>query len=147
MIAKNINSYVKIVPATKATALTAAGTGDNTEITGPAIDTTGYGSLVYSLGGVATIAANKAINATVKYETSDNASTWNTAVVLANAVEWAEGLTTADILEPLQFELTASDKPKYIRFKTTPDLTATGTDTAIVYGDVLLGGAQVLPTS
>jgi hypothetical protein len=50
-----------------------------------------------------------------------------------------------DGLQELQRE--SSGAKRYIRVKATPDLSASGTDTAAISGVVVFGGQDSLPTS
>jgi hypothetical protein len=144
MIVSNVSETTKALTAYKATALTAAGSGDNTEITGNSIDLMGYTSLEIVTHYTTTLTAEKTLSLLTKYETSANGSDWNTAVTLQASTVVRTGATTAvDGVHALS--LVTAGLPRYIRFKVTPDLSHSGTDTATVTGVVVLGGAQVVP--
>jgi hypothetical protein len=144
MIVSNVSETTKAVTAYKTTALTAAGSGDNTEITGNSIDLLGYTSLEIVTHYTTTLTASQTLSLLTKYETSSNGSDWNTAVTLqASTVVKTGAVTAGDGVHALS--LVTGHLPRYIRFKVTPDLSHSGTDTASVCGVAILGGAQVIP--
>lgn len=145
MVLTNLAGYVKALLPFKATALTAAGTGDNTEITGPAIDCFGYSSLILSIGWLTSLTADKTLSILVKYQSSQDNSNWDTAVTLQASTVVSTGAKTAEGAIQTTLALALADKKRYIKFLVTPDLSHSGTDTATVYGTAILGGAETLP--
>jgi hypothetical protein len=144
MIVSNVSEMTKAVSALKDTALTAAGSGDATEVTGNVIDLLGYTSLEYVHQYTTTLTADKTLALLTKYQTSPDNSTWATAVTLqASTVVKTGAATAADGVHTLT--LVTGNLPRYIKFLVTPDLSHSGTDTATVSGIVILGGAQVIP--
>lgn len=146
MVKTNIGGYIKTVVAMPNTALTAAGTGDNTAVTGAVIDLMGYSSLSLVLPWVTTLTADKTLSLTVTYTTSDDDSTYGSAVTLQAAVVVKTGAVTAGTGN-LKLNLNVDSLPRYIKFAVTPDLSHSGTDTAIVGALAILGGADALPAA
>ncbi len=133
-------------------ALTAAGTGDATELTGEAIDTLGFKSakLVIACKAILTEAKLLKIKS-VKIAESDDGSSFGSDETLVDSdgvtvlTGGAGGSTEYGSYE-LKIDLSALEaRARYLRFKFTPDLDASGTDTAIVAGTLELGGAVVKP--
>lgn len=128
--------------------LVAAGTGDNTEITGQTIDCKGYGSCKIGVAYHCVVADTKTLSIGTKYQTSSDGSSWDTAVVLeAPAVKATGANPTLEFNGVVSFDLALSPLKRYLRVNVTPDLNASGTDTAEVATVVILGGADSLPAA
>ncbi|EHJ49501.1 hypothetical protein DFW101_3505 [Solidesulfovibrio carbinoliphilus subsp. oakridgensis] len=131
-------------------AATAGGTGDATEVDGAYIDRQGFSSLKVIIAYTATLAATKTL--TVAANLQDATSTAGAGVAdfgaaLATAVVATGptgGGTVTGVVE-LDFDVSGADR--YVRVQYTPDLTATGTDTATLSAVYVLGGAQVQPVT
>jgi hypothetical protein len=116
------------------TSLTAAGTGDNTAAPGASIDVTSFAagraeSVAFLIQASASLTASKTLVVTGKIETSDDGSTWTVAVASATLLTLSATGTnagTAKVGVSLEY------CKKYVRVNLTPDLNATGTDTATV---------------
>jgi hypothetical protein len=129
------------------TALTAAGAGDNTEITTAQLDlrdqfgTKRFGTLTLVLAAVATLTADKALALkAVRFEHSDDATSWSdvkpgTTLLTVKSTE-AGTRTGAAVIDCNLLEA-----KRYVRAKFTPDLSHTGTDTAKVSAVYLLSSA------
>lgn len=129
-------------------AITAAGTGDNTAVTGKTIDRLGYDSCVFTIAFLAALTEAKTLTIAAEYQESADNSTWDTAVALQAATLAATGDTGgSNEYGEVEFDLSLRSKKRYIRLNFTPDLTHTGTDTAIVVGTVQLGGKTELPAT
>jgi len=146
MVKTNIGGYVKTPVAFAPTSLVAAGTGDNTEITGGVIDLLGYSSLSLVMPWVTSLTADKTLSILTKYQTSPDNSTWATAVTLQASTVVKTGAVTAGT-GFVKLDLNVDNLPRYIKFLVTPDLSHSGTDTAIVAGVAILGGADALPAA
>lgn len=120
------------------TSLTAGGAGDNTEITGAQLDlrddfgTRRFGSLSLVLSARATVAAGQALALkAVRFEHSDDAAAWSDvepgATALTLTSEAGGTVTGAAVIGCNLLEA-----KRYVRAKFTPDLSASGTDTAKV---------------
>ena len=98
------------------------------------------------VGGIATIADTKELQLAVGYQTSDDNTTFDTAVyVLGSASTYETALLASGALtnKPFQFTYDIDMTPlkRYVRIIYKPDLTASGTDTATLFGAVVVGGA------
>lgn len=128
----------------------AAGAGDNTELTSPAIDRmgTGLGGFMAAIVAIAyttTVAAAQTLKATVKVSGSDDGSTgWTTDVVLANLVTLETGVVTAKC-SAYELGVDLSAYKRFVRFKITLDLSAGATDVFVYGASLLLSGADKLP--
>jgi hypothetical protein len=123
------------------TNLTAGGTGDNTAVTGATINRSHTIALGNGDNGVtflsngklivtykATLTASQTLSLAIAYQTSADGSSWNTAVTLLASTAVLDA-TGSGVKE---YDLALVDKPQYIRFNFTPDLSHSGTDTAVV---------------
>jgi hypothetical protein len=125
---------------------TAAGTGDATAVTGATIDRQGFGSAKVVVCWLTTLTAAKTLSLAVAYQDSADGSSWNTAVALQAATVMATGELTAS-KDEVEFNLDMSGLQRYVRINFTPDLSHTGTDTAVVAATIILGGADELPAA
>lgn len=143
----SIGSFIKTVPCGTGSGV-AAGTGDNTAITGAAINRLGYSSVQFAIVAKAVLAATKTLSIAAAYQESADGSSWDTAVTLQAAtvaLTGGDGGTTE--MGVVKFDLSLANKKQYIRFNFTPDLSATGTDTFQVGAVAVLGGADKLPAA
>lgn len=124
---------------------TAAGTGDNTAVTGATIDTQDYESAKIVISYLATLTDEKTYDLAVAYQESDDGSTWDTAVDLredATVVTSDGGGAETGVLE---YDVNLADKKRYFRVNFTPDLSHTGTDTAITSCVAIVTGSGEQP--
>jgi hypothetical protein len=115
---------------------TAAGTGDATLITGDTINIATLAarpaSVVFEIAGRAVLTATKSLAVTALVEASVDGTTWTTLVASATVLTLTStGGGTETGVGRIGVDLISSDL-NYIRLKATPDLSHTGTDTAIV---------------
>lgn len=150
---KDLNSEIKIL-VTGGGRLVAAGAGDNTEVTGNTIDRYGasgkqrYASAVVSINCRAVLAASKKLQIGLKLQESSDGSSWDTAEVVYAATDVLVDSGSGSTLTGNKVTgLDLSSRKRYIRFNHTPDLDASGTDTAEVIGTVTLGGGHTLPAT
>jgi len=135
---------------------TAAGTGDATAVTGATIDrldsNTGSlaGSAVVSFLFSTTLAATKtlSIGSVYVYQSSD-ASTWDSTAYYTQTspgvvATGATGGSTVTGVSSFSVDLLLAKR--YIRVVFTPDISATGTDTATIVAEVTLAGFDRLPS-
>jgi hypothetical protein len=144
-VASDIGGSIKPV-ACGATTATAAGTGDNTAVTGATINRAGFESLLFALAWRVSLTAAKTLTIAAEYQESADGSSWDTAVALESATVVATGALTADVGQR-QYKLNLAGKKQYIRFNFTPNLSHTSTDTVDIGAIAILGGAAVKPTS
>lgn len=129
--------------------LTAAGTGDNTEVNADAIDRRGFQSVTVYLGFTATLAATKTLTLSGNLQDcSDLAGTGAAdfgdalpATIVATGP--GGGGVVKGTVRLGNFNLGMART--HIRAQYTPDLSASGTDTATVWLIYVLGGAEKLP--
>lgn len=160
MQVRNIGAYITgRFCAAEADAL-AAGTGDATETSGAYIDRQGFHSAKVMVFYTATLAEDKTLSIASNLQdasASDGTGVADYGAVYANAVV-ATGDTGGstetgvieydiDFLGGTQGAADGTVANRYIRIQFTPDLSATGTDTAKLYGVVILGGAEDVPAS
>lgn len=125
---------------------TAAGTGDNTAVTGATIDRQGYGSGKFVVAWKTTLGASETLTIAAEYQDSADGSTWNTATSLQAATTVKTGAATNAVGEE-EFNVDFAGLQRYVRFNFTPNLSAAGTDTAVVAGTLIMGGADELPAT
>lgn len=126
------------------TTATAAGTGDATAVTGATIDRLGFGSAKVVVSWKTSLTASQTLSLAIAYQDSADGTTWNTAVALQAATVMATGALTNSVDE-VQFSLDMTSLARYVRINFTPDLSHSGTDTAVVGAVLILGGADTLP--
>jgi hypothetical protein len=128
---------------------TAAGTGDNTEVDGAALDVNGnYGSLKVCLAYEAALTSEKTLSLTANLQTADDSSFSVNAEDFGDALTKTEvaggtGITSATGVVELDFDLRGARR--YVRIQYTPDLSNTGTDTCTVAAAYILAGATEQP--
>lgn len=128
--------------------VTAAGTGDNTAVTGKSVDRLGYESLTALIGCHAKMAATETLSIAAEYQESDDNSSWDTAVALqASTVALTGGSGGTTEFAVLKFDLDLRGKKRYIRINHTPNLSAGSADIAATMVIVVKGGADVLPAA
>ncbi len=145
MIPTNIGAGLACKVAGAGTA-TAGGTGDNTKVTGQAIDRLGFESGVLAIAYKAALAEGKTLSFAVEYEESADGSNWDTAVSLQSATVCSTGGTGGSTNHGVvEIDLNLRPRKRYVRYNVTPDLNATGTDTVTWAGVLVAGGASVKP--
>jgi hypothetical protein len=154
-LGKDIAGEIGALYALASTAATAGGSGDNTEITGATINTASlntapaiygkdFNSVAFVIAGTTTLSATKGLTVAALIEDSADGSTWATKVASATIVSvTSTGGGTVTFTGKIGVDLTACRQ--YVRVKATPNLTASGTDTATVFGVAVLGGGNELP--
>jgi len=151
---RNIGNYITVQPGTIQT-ITAGGTGDATEVNGVTIDrnalTQGRGqSAVLAILVKATMAsaATTAI-VTANFQDSANDSDWTdygTALGATTTHSAAGGaLTASSAVAKLSVNLASARR--YIRAQVMCDLSASGTDTALISSVIIIAGQAQLPAN
>ncbi len=126
--------------------ITAAGTGDNTAVTGAGIDRAAYNmpeSAAVNLGWLAALSASQTLSLAVSIQESADNSSWDTAEVLQASTVVATGAGNKSGVTKLAVNL--KNRKRYFRINFTPDLSAGATDTALVNAVAVMGGAHTLP--
>ena len=147
---KNIGAYLRAAYAAVATALTAAGSGDNTAVTGVTVDRFAAGSplscsVLYAIA--ATIANTKTLSLAYKVQhgAKSDASDMADYAVVANGVVMngkSDGSAQTGLVK---HDVDLNGALQYIRIVFTPDLSATSADTATVAPVFVFGGMAELP--
>lgn len=129
---------------------TAAGTGDNTAVTGATInrmvagtegDQLNSGKLILSYK--TTLTDTKTLSYAIAYQESADGSSWDTAVALQASTVALTGASSTDALGTVEYNVNLHDKKQYIRFNFTPDLSHSGTDVAISSLVFVAGGGPL----
>lgn len=116
---------------------TAAGTGDNTKVSGACIDIQGYNAAKLVIAYTTTLTAAKTLSFTVEYnQVETDATAFETAVELypKTVVQTGAGTKTGT----LEIDLKLADKKRYFGVNITPDLSHTSTDTALWAASLVL---------
>jgi hypothetical protein len=147
-LGRNDAAYFTAVFAAAETAVTAAGAGDNTEITTAHLDlrdqfgTTRFTSLTLTLAAIATLSANRSLDLkAVRFQHSDDATTWED-VKPGTTVLSLTGPAAGTVTGAADMGCNLAEAKRYVRAKFTPDLSATATDTAKVSAVYMLSGAS-----
>lgn len=130
--------------------VTAAGTGDNTKVTGQTIDrlsgTAICHSCVVATGYLAALQASETLSLAHEYQDSTDNSTWNTAVAIEAATTKATGESGGSNERGVdEHDLALSSLARYFRINVTPNLSASGTDTCLFFTVVTRGGWTQVP--
>lgn len=125
---------------------TAGGTGDGTAVTGATIDRAGFGSAQLVAAYKASLTADKTLSIAAEIQDSADGTNWNTATALYTSTVVETGVATNKVGEK-RTNIDLSGYARYVRVNFTPDLSNSGTDTAIVAATLVLGGATTLPAS
>jgi hypothetical protein len=145
----DLNSLIKVRRAAANTPATAGGTGDATEVVGVAIQRSTIGmpmGATFAVPFTATLAQTKTLSFayTVEHSTASGSGyatlASSTGVVVATGA--TGGSTETGCLE-IGVDLTGAND--FVRIRITPDLSATGTDTAAFNAVAVFGGFQELP--
>ena len=129
---------------------TAGGSGDATEVDGQWIDRQDYLSGKLVIVFKTTLAEDKTLSiAANMQDASDSGGTGaaDYGDALANAVFATGGTGGSTEYGVAVLDVDLSGAKQYVRAQFTPDLSATGTDTAIVAAGLILGGADQVPVS
>lgn len=132
----------------------AAGTGDNTEASGPYADRliAGKGhaqSAKLIISYSATLAADKTLSITASIQdnaaNSGNGTDFGAALAKTVVATGASGGSTETGTIELDFDISSAER--YVRAQITPDLSATATDTATISAAWVFFGAENGPIS
>lgn len=127
--------------------LTAGATEDAVECEGETIDRLGFDSMKLVIGYITTLTDTKTLSFGIKEQQSADGSTWDTATVVQAATVAVTSDGGGTEMGTVEANINLRSKKRYVRYNITPDLSATGTDTAIWTAVTILGGAVELPTS
>jgi hypothetical protein len=129
---KNVAGHLKSARVTPNTSLTAGGAGDNVEVQGDTIDTTGCLSIAIVIPFTATLDTAETLSLRTEVEESDDGSSFDAAVEIQAATVVATGLGTVDGAH--QIADNVLQRKKFVRYNVTPDLSRGSIDTAEIAG-------------
>jgi hypothetical protein len=151
----NLDAYIEPKRAIAVTDVTAAGTGDATEIVGVTIDRMASGGLLMAallfVQVRCNLTASKTCSLVGTLEHSPDDSAWASAPAALQPSGVAGGAiltalaATGDQHGTGKLDIPLRGLDRYIRIKMTPDLSAGSTDTARISATFIMGGAQVPP--
>lgn len=131
--------------------VTAGGALDGTEVTSASMDTENmYESMVALISYDTKLTSTETLTLAVNVEYSADNSTWETqsSAYYTSAVQ-ATGTTATTTFQDSFFgsQIQKKDYKRYVRFKVTPTLSKTATDTATWKLTLIGGGKKATPTS
>jgi len=127
--------------------LTAGGTGDDTAITGASVLAQNYNSGKLVVTFTATLAEGKTLDLDVNFYHSDDNSSFTTVTVAEAVVVATGGTGGSTVTGTYEYDFNREKIGRYIKCTVTPNLNATGTDTARVATLFILGGAYENPVT
>lgn len=147
---RSIGDLITVVRAAANTAATAGGTGDNTAVTGAIIDRLAIGnpqSAVLAIPYTATLAAGEtlSIGYTVQEGQAANLSDAANLETAASAIVATGPSGGGTVTGVFEVNVPMAGAGQYVRANFTPDLSASGTDTAALSAVLVFGGADRLP--
>jgi hypothetical protein len=142
--AYDVRFHHSVLAGAASTALTAGGSGDATAINGPWVAATDYHAVAVGVSYTATIASTKVLDLACIVETASDSSgtgaaTLATLTTLTVAALATPGTDSGVLLFAENVVLDKSTNKGYIRQTLTPNLSASGTDTARVSGFFITG--------
>lgn len=139
----NGGAFCKAIPLLQAVALTAGGSGNNTEVNSGWINVEGYLSAKLVIQAESNIAANKALQMSANLEDATDSSGDGAAdfggSVTTKQMDGGTG-SESNSLSVLEMDFDLAGARGFVRAQITPNLTATGTDTSSVSATLLLFG-------
>lgn len=151
-----MGAFLKLVRAAALTSATAAGSGDNTLVTGTAIDRTSKTAfpggppkcLALGLNYTTTLASAETLTlGSVLIEHSPDNSAWETLATAASGTVETGGSGGTTNTGVYQMNANLETAEKWVRCKFTPDLSRGGTDTAQISATFAFAGFDQLPNA
>jgi len=147
---RNIGALVAVMRASANAAATAGGSGDATAVTGVILDRIENGnpqSGVLAIPYTATLAAGEtlSIGYTVQSGNADDLADATTLKTAASAVVATGPDGGGTVSGAFEVDLLLAGAGRYVRANFTPDLSASGTDTAALSSVMVFGGFDRLP--
>lgn len=144
-----IGDFISVVRAAANTAVTAGGAGDNTAVTGVIIDRAALGwpsSGVLAIPFTTTLAATQSLSIGYTIQSGEAANLSDAATLLtATSAVVASSVGGGTVTGTFEVNFSMLGAGRYIRANWTPDLSASGTDTAALAAVIVTGGADRLP--
>ncbi|HBT00571.1 MAG TPA: hypothetical protein DEB47_12085 [Citreicella sp.] len=146
---KDIGALILPLRAAANAAATAGGTGDNTAVTGAIIDRAAVGmpqSGVLAIPFTATLAAGDTLSVTYTVQEGETDDLSDAATLITDTVVAATGPTGGGTVTGcLRIDVKLRAGGRYVRCNYTPNLSASGTDTAALSALLICGGMDRLP--
>jgi hypothetical protein len=147
---RSIGDLIKVDRAAANTAVTAGGSGDDTEVTGVTLDRLSMNSpqsAVLAIPFTATLAEGETLSLAYEVEEGQasnlsDAATLQSAATAVVATGPSGGGTVTGTFE---VNVPLMGAGQYVRAKFTPNLSAANTDTAALSAVLVFGGAERLP--
>lgn len=134
---KDMGAYFETVHAGAEVDVTAGGAGDATEVNGAWIDVKGYDSIEFVVSYTATMADLETLSLAMNFQDADDSAGTGAADVsadlvsaLASTVIATAGSGGSTETGTYSVGVPTSGMKRYIRAQWTPDMSASGTDTA-----------------
>jgi len=149
-LGRDLAQLVDIVPALAHTNVTAGGSGDATDANGVSIDQAAAGRqkaecITFVVVAEATLASAQTLSNAIRVQDSANGSSWADVVdprvpsaTFSTAATSAAGVATNQTVAKLS--VPTEYLRQYVRVVATPNLSASGTDTARLQGVAILSG-------
>lgn len=147
MTSRDIGAQIAGRACAAATAV-AAGTGDATEVSGQWIDRQGFLSAKLIVTYQAVLAEGETISIAANLQDATDSSGTGAAdfgTASADAVRATGGSGGSTERGVVEIDVDLSAARQYVRAQFTPNLSASGTDTAILSAVLVLGGAESIP--
>lgn len=147
----NIGASIAVVRGSANATLTAGGSGDNTQVVGAIIDRAAYNyplSCVLAITVKAVLAASKKLtlkSVILEHDDTSNLASATTFAAPADVDVLVDSGSGSTMTGQKEYDIDLAGAKRYIRLSFTPDLNATGTDTAEAASVVVLGGVDTLP--
>lgn len=145
----DIGAYLGVAPGAPSTATTA---GAEAAVNGKVFDRQSSPSIqsvmiVASLQ--ATLASGNSVAVALKLQDSPNNSDWTDYGTASGDIQThdAAGGALSNIANSAKHSVDLKTADRYIRMVATPNFSATGTDTGILYGFLVFGGADTIPVA
>ena len=133
------------------TTLTAAGSGDATEVDGTEIDCLGFDSISFLIVFSCTLQATKTmvITGTVQHVATTGGTMVDAGTSAPDYQPTASEVVATStaggtVVGVYRIDVNRAGLNRFMRIQVTPDLNASGTDVATIQGVALLGGADAL---
>lgn len=144
---RDINSEITVRRAAANTAVTAGGAGDATAVTGVIIDRAALGwaeSVVAAIPWTATLASTQTLSIAYTLQHGEDAGL-SDAATLATATGAVVATGAGTVTGVFEVGVSLRGARRYVRLNFTPDLSASGTDTAALSAVLVFAGANRLP--
>lgn len=129
---------------------TAGGSGDATEVNGAWIDRQNFGSVKVVVVYTATLAQDETLSVAGNLQDATDSSGTGAAdfgTAYSSAVQATGGSGGSTETGVVEFDFDLQTAKQYVRMQFTPDLSASGTDTAEIAAIYVLGGSNENPVT